>query len=110
MPFMQEIPPKRVWRRQVAEYVLDRVDTEGWVRFVSREPGARREMIKIAEMLPADVIAEISEDAADPSLVALELRLAPAEMERDSGFRVVHPQAPAVERDDEQQWEAAGGW
>ena len=107
MPFMQESPPKRAWRRQVAEYVLDRVDTEGWVRFVSREPGARREMIKIAEMLPADVIASISEDPADPALVVLELRLAPAELERDAGFRIVHPQ-PVVEQDDE--WEAAGGF
>jgi hypothetical protein len=99
-----------VWRRQVAEYVLDRVDTEGWIRFVSREPGARREMLKIAEMLPADVIAEISEDPADPSLVALELRLAPAEVEVDAGFRIVHPRPEPVAEQADEQWEAAGGW
>jgi hypothetical protein len=91
MPFIPESRSRRAWRRQVAEYVLGRVDQEGWIRFHSRDPEARREMLKVAEMLPEDVIVELLEDAHDPEATYLELRLAPAAAKVDEGFRIVPP-------------------
>jgi len=97
MPFIPESPSRRSWRRQVAEYVIDRVDTEGWVRFRSHAPNARREMLKVAEMLPNDIMAEIFEDPSDPGTVYLELQLAPAPIQLDAGFRIVHPDQHAYD-------------
>ncbi len=97
MPFIPESPSRRSWRRQVAEYVVDRVDELGWIRFHSRARNARRDMLKVAEMLPRDVIAEIFEDPYDPDVVYLELRLAPAPVQLDTGFRIVAPDQHAYD-------------
>ena len=96
MPFIREGRSRRAWRRQVAQYLLDRVDAEEEVLFVSDDPAARAEMLRIAQMLPGDVIAEISVDPIDPRRTYLELRLAPAPIELDTGFRIVYPGERAV--------------
>ncbi len=111
MPFLSESRSRRAWRRQVAEYVLDRVDDEGWIRFHSRAPNARDEMLRVAQLLPNDVIAEIFEDPYDPHIVFLELRLAPAPIQLDAGFKIVHPEPTVYNYEvpgDRAEREAAG--
>ncbi len=110
MPFIPESRSRRAWRRRVIDYVIDRVDTEGWIRFHSRAPGARAEMLKVAQSLPSDVIAEIFEDPYDPAVTYLELRLAPAPLQLDTGFRIVHPerQVYGYEITDDRDDRAAG--
>jgi len=53
-------------------------------------------MLKVAQLLPGDIIAEIYADPIDPHRTYLELRLAPAPIELDAGFRVVHSPNQAV--------------
>jgi hypothetical protein len=79
-PLFREGRSRRSWRREVAAGLLRRVDVEGEVKFVGTHPSDRAEMLRIAEMLPDDVIAELYEDPAYPGYTFMELRLA------DSGY------------------------
>ena len=74
-PVFREGRSRRSWRREVASGLLQRVDAEGEVRFVGTHPADRTEMLRIAEMLPDDVIAELYEDPAYPGCTFMELRL-----------------------------------
>lgn len=96
MPIIREGQSRRSWRREVAQLLLGRVDTDERVLFVSDHPEARYEMLKVAQLLPGDIIAEIYADPIDPHRTYLELRLAPAPIELDAGFRVVHSPNQAV--------------
>ena len=58
MPLVREQLSRRAWRRRVAAQLVDRLDTEGELRYVGHRPGDRREMLKIAALLPDDVVAE----------------------------------------------------
>ena len=92
MPFIPESRSRRSWRKQVAEYLLGRVDAEGWIRFHSRDPRARREMLKVAQMLPPKVSVELLEDAYDRDVVYLDLRLSPEPAAVEDGFRIMPPE------------------
>jgi len=77
-PMFREGRSTRSWRREVAAGLVQRVDTEGEVKFVGTHPADRGEMLRIAELLPDDVIAELYEDPAYPGCTFMELRLANA--------------------------------
>jgi hypothetical protein len=89
MPLFSEGRSRSTWRREVAQYLVDRVDAEGRARFVGTSLEDRREMLRIARMLPPDLIAEIVEDPYDPRRTHLEVRPLPAPVELDSGFRIL---------------------
>jgi hypothetical protein len=89
MPLFSEGRSRSAWRREVAEYLVDRVDAEGRARFVGTSLEDRREMLRIARMLPPDLIAEIVEDPYDARRTHLDVRPLPAPMELDSGFRII---------------------
>ena len=82
---------RRAWRRAVASRIVDRVDNEGDLLFVGNGYEDRREMLRIAELFPPDVIAELYEDRQYPGYTFLEVRLIQA------------PIAYAP-RDDDQDW------
>ena len=75
--------------------MLERVDAEGQVRFVGTTLEARREMLKVAHLLPSDVVAEIYEDPRYPGRTYLELYLAPAPPQYGSAFRLIRPDRAA---------------
>jgi hypothetical protein len=77
-PMFREGRSRRSWRREVAAGLVQRVDSEGEVKFVGTHPADRVEMLRIAELLPDDVIAELYEDPAYPGCTFMELRLANA--------------------------------
>jgi hypothetical protein len=77
-PMFREGRSRRSWRREVATGLVQRVDAEGEVKFVGTHPADRGEMLRIAELLPDDVIAELYEDPAYPGCTFMELRLANA--------------------------------
>ena len=77
-PMFREGRSRRSWRREVAAGLVQRVDAEGEVKFVGTHPADRGEMLRIAELLPNDVIAELYEDPAYPGCTFMELRLANA--------------------------------
>jgi hypothetical protein len=52
-------------------------------------------MLKVAEFLPSDVIAEIYEDPRRPGRTCMELYLAARPVEFDPGFRLVYPNSVA---------------
>ena len=54
-PLMSEGQSRRAWRRRVADYVVRQVDNAGFARFVGVNPEDRREMLKVAEILPDDI-------------------------------------------------------
>lgn len=89
MPLFSEGRSRTAWRREVAEYLVDRVDAEGRARFVGTSLEDRREMLRIARMLPPDLIAEIFEDPYDPRRTHLEVRPLPSAPELDAGFRII---------------------
>ncbi|HLE38145.1 MAG TPA: hypothetical protein VJA44_00630 [Acidimicrobiia bacterium] len=91
MPLFQEGPSRRAWRREVAEHLVDRLDSEGELRFVGSRPEDRREMLKIAGMLPDDVIAELYEDPSYPGMTFMELRLTPEPSRSRSPLRMTYP-------------------
>jgi hypothetical protein len=95
MPFIPEARSRRGWRREVAAYLVERVDDTSHARFVGRTSDARREMLKVAEFLPSDVIAEIYEDPRRPGRTCMELYLAARPVEFDPGFRLVYPNSVA---------------
>jgi len=75
-PMFREGRSRRSWRREVAAGLVQRVDAEGEVKFVGNHPADRSEMLRIAELLPDDVIAELYEDPAYPGCTFMEIRLA----------------------------------
>lgn len=92
-PMFREGRSRRSWRREVAAGLVERVDAEGEVKFVGTHPADRAEMLRIAELLPDDVIAELYEDPAYPGCTFMELRLAEASVAfNDSEFKVVYPE------------------
>jgi hypothetical protein len=91
VPLFSEGRSRTAWRRDVAQYLVDRVDEAGRARFVGTTLEDRREMLRIARMLPPDLVAEIVEDPYDPRRTLLEVRAVPAPLEFESGFRVIAP-------------------
>jgi len=108
-PMFREGRSRRSWRREVAAGLVRRVDAEGEARFVGTNPADRAEMLKIAEMLPEDVIAELYEDPAYPGYTFMELRLAPGYEQYDaSGYeQYEQPQQQIAYPDGEYR---ASGW
>ncbi len=91
-PMFREGRSRRSWRREVAAGLVQRVDAEGEVKFVGTHPADRSEMLRIAELLPEDIIAELYEDPAYPGCTFMELRLAEASVAfNDPEFKVVYP-------------------
>ena len=90
MPLFQERPARRGWRREVADHLVDRLDAEGELRFVGSRPEDRREMLKIAGLLPDDVVAELYEDPSYPGMTFMDLRLV-HEQSRRSPLRMTYP-------------------
>jgi len=82
---------RRAWRRQVAAYLVRQVDDRGRARFVGHTLDARREMLKVARLLPPDVVTEIFADPRHPARTYMELSLAPAPPEYEPSFRLVYP-------------------
>jgi hypothetical protein len=95
MPFLSEPRSRRTWRREVAAHLVNRVDVTGHARFVGHTLEARREMLKVARLLPPDVIAEIYADPRHPTRTYMEVFLTPAPAEFEPGFRVVYPNRAA---------------
>ncbi len=91
-PVFREGRSRRSWRREVAAGLVQRVDAEGEVKFVGTHPSDRAEMLRIAELLPDDIIAELYEDPAYPGCTFMELRLAEARVAfNQPDFKVVYP-------------------
>ncbi len=90
MPLFQERRSRRMWRRDVAARLVDRLDREGELKLVGSRPEDRREMLKIAELMPDDVITELYEDLAYPGLTFMELRFAPEPRKFDGSLRLVY--------------------
>jgi hypothetical protein len=91
MPLFQEGPSRRAWRREVADHLVERLDAEGELHFVGSRPEDRREMLKIAGMLPDDVIAELYEDPSYPGMTFMEVRLVEARSRNRSPLRMTYP-------------------
>jgi hypothetical protein len=86
----------------VAQGLLDRLDVEGELRLVGTRPSDRAEMLRVAELMPEDVIAELYEDPGYPGCTFMELRLVPAGSLYDrTDIEVVYPE-------DDTRWRAAG--
>jgi hypothetical protein len=69
---------RRAWRRQVAADMVERLDVEGELFLVGSGPEDRREMLRVAALLPDDVVAELYEDPWHPGYTFMEVRLLPA--------------------------------
>lgn len=89
MPLVTEGRSRQAWRREVAAYLLDRVDASGLARFVGESPQDRREMFKIARLMPDDVSVEIFEDPRLPGVTFMELRLVSAPPQAQPSFRLL---------------------
>ena len=72
---MSEGQSRRAWRRRVAAYIVRQVDHTGLARGILIDPEDRREMLKVAEILPEDIDVEIFEDSRYPGRTYLEVRL-----------------------------------
>ena len=96
-PLFSEGRSRKAWRRQVAESLVERLDANEELRFVGSSPEDRREMLKIAEMLPHDVIAELYEDPAYPGYTFMEVRLTPEPVQMRSSLRIVYPDGRSEE-------------
>jgi hypothetical protein len=72
--------------------LVDRLDREGQLRFVGAGLEDRREMLRVAELMPDDVVAELHEDPSYPGLTFMELRFAPRPHAYDASLRIVYPQ------------------
>lgn len=90
MPLFQEGPSRRAWRRDVASHIVERLDAGGELRFVGSRPEDRREMLKIAALLPDDVVAELYEDLAYPGMTFMEVRLVEARSRGRSPLRMTY--------------------
>jgi len=82
---------RRAWRRQVAAYLIRQVDERGRARFVGYTLDARRDMLKVARLLPPGVVTEIFADPRYPTRTYMEISLAPALAEFEPSFRLVYP-------------------
>jgi len=82
---------RRAWRRQVAACLVKQGDERGQARFVADTLDTRREMLKVARLLPSDVVPEIFADPRHPTRTYMELYLLPMEREFEPSFRVVYP-------------------
>jgi len=91
MPLFSEGWSRGAWRREVAEYLVQRVDRDGRARFVGTTLEDRREMLRIARMLPPDVDVEILADPRDPTRTYLEVSATSTPVHLDSGFRIIRP-------------------
>jgi hypothetical protein len=92
VPLFAESRSRRTWRREVADYLIARVDRAGYVRFVGHDLETRREMIMVARILPRDIDVELYEDQRFPGQTFMELRLRPmAANPAEPSFRVVYP-------------------
>lgn len=91
-PLMSEGQSRRAWRRRVADYVIRQVDQAGFARFVGMTPEDRREMLKVAEVLPSDVDVEIFEDSRYPGRTYLEVRLRQQLPTPEAPFKLVYPE------------------
>lgn len=91
MPLFQEGRSRRHWRREVAAHLVERLDREGELRYVGSHPEDRREMLKIAALLPDDVVAELYENPAYPGMTFMELRLAPEGAAYRGSLRIAPP-------------------
>ncbi|MCB2223325.1 MAG: hypothetical protein KQH83_04030 [Actinobacteria bacterium] len=89
---MSEGQSRRAWRRRVADYILRQVDHSGFARFVGLTPEDRREMLKVAEMLPRDIEVEIFEDSRYPGRTYLEVRMHQQMPAAKPSFKVVYPE------------------
>ena len=78
------------WRREVADHLVDRLDAEGELRFVGSRPEDRREMLKIAGLLPRRRGCRLYEDPSYPGMTFMDLRLA-HEQSRRSPLRMTYP-------------------
>jgi hypothetical protein len=96
MPLFQEGRSRRAWRRDVARDLVERIDREGELRFVGSRPEDRREMLRIAALLPDDIVAELYEDIAYPGLTFMELRFAPEPHAYDTSLKIVYPERRRV--------------
>lgn len=90
-PVMSEGQSRRAWRRRVADYIVRQVDQGGFARFVGLTPEDRREMLKVAEILPNDIEVEIFEDSRYPGRTYLEVRVRQQMAAPPPPFRLVHP-------------------
>lgn len=91
MPLFSEGRSRKAWRREVADSLVERLDASEELRFVGSTPEDRREMLKIAELLPDDVIAELYEDPSYPGHTFMELRLTPEPVQMRSSLKIVRP-------------------
>ncbi|MCJ7726340.1 MAG: hypothetical protein MUP76_08155 [Acidimicrobiia bacterium] len=88
---MSEGQSRRAWRRRVADYIVRQVDKGEFARFVGLTPEDRREMLKVAEILPNDIDVEIFEDSRYPGRTYLEVRLRKELPAPPRAFKVVYP-------------------
>jgi len=88
-PLMSEGQSRRAWRRRVADYIVRQVDNTGFARFVGVNPEDRREMLKVAEILPDDIDIEIFEDSRYPGRTYLEVRTRQQAPAPEPPFRLV---------------------
>jgi len=88
-PLMSEGQSRRAWRKRVADYIVRQVDHGGFARFVGLTPEDRREMLKVAEILPNDVEVEIFEDSRYPGRTYLEVRVHQQETAPESPIKLV---------------------
>jgi len=97
MPLFSEGRSRKAWRRQVADSLVERLDADEELRFVGSTPEDRKEMLKIAELLPHDVIAELYEDPSYPGHTFMEIRLTPEPVKMKSSLRIVYPDGRSEE-------------
>ena len=90
-PLMSEGQSRRAWRRRVADYIVRQVDKTGFARFVGVNPEDRREMLKVAEVLPDDIDVEIFEDSRYPGRTYLEVRIHQQMPAPETPIRLVGP-------------------
>jgi hypothetical protein len=109
-PILSEGRSRRSWRREVTEGLVRRVDAEGEVKFVGTHPGDRAEMLKIAEMLPEDIVAELYEDPSYPGYTFMELRLAGYETVPDGSDQFGEPIQPGQYEPEDDYWASGTGY
>jgi len=89
MPLFREGRSRKAWRSEVSQSLVSRLDSGEELRFVGTSPEDRREMLRIARLMPDDVVAELYEDVSYPGYTFMELRLLPAPI--DFGGTVASP-------------------
>ena len=97
MSLLSEPKSRRAWRREVAAHLVKRVDSTGHARFVGHTLEARREMLKVARLLPPDVVAEIFADPRHPTRTYMEISLIPVRPSSSRASGWCTPTAPPGE-------------